>query len=350
MSKKKITRKAAIILILLVIASFSIPLLILYITGNLSFGGPETPAPTTLTTIKLVASNSNPDGPNPSDDVSPVIPVDIYFVDPDSDFDSSDKEHLRPDAITDYFKLEVNGDYASNVEIDIANEPYLYIIIDPDDVTPFSKNYFLYLGGYNGEIIISVHHLSSNVFFENNLRTDGTRGVPTVTGNYTATITGFPKHASTWSDKHVGDRWDLTTTAFNALSASKQEAYLDEEYWCVQAPLYNPENDTDKDHDDELELWTFVPAFKLKMNETIGADASGTDVNITISGNSNIEILINGTYVYITLLEVVIPTYEVHYDLQLGIDIECSNMYFGNLLVPDDDISSINYYAYAYSL
>ncbi|MBY9005488.1 MAG: hypothetical protein KGD63_01895 [Candidatus Lokiarchaeota archaeon] len=208
---------------------------------------------TDSTTIILICSNSNPDGPNPNDDVSNTIPVDIYFVDPLSGFDITDEEHLRPDTLTDYFDLEVNGDYADDVELDVLTEPCFYVVIDPDSVTPFSTSYHLYLGGYNGPITIQVHHLSSNVFFENNLKTDGTRGVPVTTGNYTATITGFPKHATVWADKHVGLRYDLGTSAFNELSASKQEEYLDEENWCVQAPLYNPQNDTDKDFGGELE-------------------------------------------------------------------------------------------------
>ncbi|MBY9005487.1 MAG: hypothetical protein KGD63_01890 [Candidatus Lokiarchaeota archaeon] len=60
------------------------------------------------------------------------------------------------------------------------------------------------------------------------------------------------------------------------------------------------------------------------MNATIGADESLTDVNITIDGNSNIEILINGSYVYIAFLESVIPSYEINYDLQLGTQILCN--------------------------
>lgn len=304
----------------------------------------EEPTVLTASTVKLIASN-----PDDHEDVSNFVPVSIYTVDPDKDFDPTEDDNIRPDALLDYFERKVNNDDADDVSIDLRDETYFWIVIDPSDETVFETDYYLGYGGYNRVITLEVHHLSSNVYFENNLLTDGTRGVPTANGNYTTTVTGYPLHDSAWANYHVGTGWALSESDYDDLSASAKSDYLNEDLWCVQAGTYDPTVDTDKDYEDDLELYTEVFAFKITMNDTIGADASVTDVNVTMN-TKNVEVLISGANIYFAVLEDVVPTWSLDYEIWMGANITASAMYSGRLTVPDDDTSGLSYSAYSYSL
>jgi hypothetical protein len=280
------------------------------------------------------------------------VPLDIWVPDLDKDFDSSNDEHLRPDALADYWEREENSQEAEDISIDLSEHEYFYVIVDPSDETVFSKDYILRLGGQNQKIGLSAYHLPSNAFISNNKIDDGTAGVPTSDGNYTATLLRFPQHDSLdWSNKHVGSDWETSTSEYNDFSATRKLEFNDENNYCIEAGLYDPTVDTDKDYDDGGELYTEVFAYKLKANATISqTDGSGTQINCSVE-TSNVDVLVSGQYIYFAATMKVVSTgFKIDYEITFGTNITISNMYSGRLTYPNDDESGISFSAYSFSL
>lgn len=279
------------------------------------------------------------------------LPVSIWAPDLDTEFDATDKEHLRPDTLGDYWEEIVASKDSEDIDIDLSAHEYLYFEINPDADTDFENDHIFKLGGSNQDFAFDVYHLPTDMYFENNARDDGTRGVPTADANFTLTVTGLPNHPSLDFDEgHYGDRFVLSTNDYNDLSASAQEKYNDEEFWTSMAPTYNPEDDTDKDYDDDLELYTKLPAFKFDMNDTVSVtDGEATQVNVTVE-NSEVEVLISGEYIYFVSMTEFGSGYTIDYEMELGVNITCSTLYSGTLDVPDDDESNIDFTAFSYSM
>lgn len=307
-----------------------------------SYSPQTTTEPATATTLTLHSSVDNQ---------VVDIPVSIHVPDSDTEFDSTNKEHLYPDALGDYWEELVQSKDSEDVEVDLTEYDMFYLEIDPDNETNFENDHHLYYDTSHQEVILDVYHLPTDAYIENNARDDGTRGVPTADGNYTLILTGFPNHPSLdWSERHVGDDFITSSSDYDDFSTSNKEKYNDEENWCSLAPIYNPENDDDKDFDDGLELFTKAPAFKFKFNDTISTtDGAVTQVNCTVE-NSEVETIVTGQYIYMIPLIEIIPGYDIDYELELGANITCSNIYSGTLDVPDDDASGISFTAFSYSL
>jgi hypothetical protein len=323
-------------------ASFLLP-------GGLNPGvpGDTTPASTAIKTI------SYQDG----EDVSNFLTIDTYHPDYTSDFDPTDEEDLRPDSLTgDKWERDIDGKDVDDVELDLTSEEYqgyFYIEIDPDGDTVFSNNHHLCYGGSNGILTIYVYDLSSDVYFTNFDQTSGTNAIPTSDGNYSLSVTGFPIHTSSWSNKHVGDDWETSSDDYDEMSLSEKEEYLDEENWCIQAPTYSPEDDTDKDYEEGLERYTNVFSWKFQMNDTISTvDGNVKQVNVTLDDISDdeVETVISGQYLYIACARIVDVGFDLDYEIEFGANITCSNIYGGRLTVPDDDNTGLSYSAYSFSM
>lgn len=298
------------------------------------------------------------------EDVSDFVEISVWVPDDDAEFDEVEDIYTWSN-----FEEEESSKDAADVSIDLRDYEYVWVEIDPDGDSVFMNNHHLIVGGANADFTYDVYDLSTDVNF----------GVFTNVSaptwfNFSAPFTGvgnvpygfdwddFDGAAQTMADQtqdnltlvmdvehftqngtHVGTNWDVEQTKYDEMSDAEKEEMHDEALWQCQAPQYIPVDDLEKEGDGGLESLTNAFAIRWTYNTTVSTtDAATTQVNMTITDDTEAEVVIDGTYIYIIFYEVLDFSdgpVTVAFEYQEGQNIYCNALESGRINVPRDEDS-----------
>jgi len=307
----------------------------------------ETPTTQANSTFTLIDYTSG-------EDVSDFVEISVWTPDEGEDFAES-KDIYR---ITSYDE-EIESDDADDVSIDLRDDEYAFVEIDPDGEQVFSNDFHLLTGGANYDYTIYVYHLSSNVTMTNINRDNGCVAalynssavdgyfINTTytcafqgTGNYTMVL-DVPFWTTTTTQLHAGDNWDIDDTEIVDMSEDELRVLYSERNWRCQTPLYNPSVDTSKEYDTTLEKLTNAFAVRFTMNASINCtDGAAAQVNMSIRTevfSDPIVIVTCGQYIYHIFYEPIDfdpKVYTYDYEVSFGSDIVWTDIESGRLTIP----------------
>jgi hypothetical protein len=355
-SKQKRNRKIAIAAIAVLFISFLVYLLAF--SGFSPFSGTQTPT-TGNSTFQLI---SYVDG----EDVSDFVEISVWVPDSNAEFDETEDIYTWSN-----FEEEESSKDADDVSVDLSGIEYAWLEIDPDAEAVFANNHHLLIGGKNYAYKFYVYHQSSDVNFGcmnetmgetwSNFTTAGAlpidpqeavdpfgwRDAPA--GNFTLAM-DVPQW--TYTNTHVGSNWDIEQSEYDDYSSSELEFVHAEANWRCQAPTYNPATDLEKSgEEDGLEALTNAFVIRWTYNTSVSTtDGAATQINMTITDDTNAEVVIDGTYIYMIFTDVI--DFEdgpvlVDFEYQEATDIYASNVQSGRLVVPRDEDSLGAFTAYS---
>lgn len=262
------------------------------------------------------------------EDVSDFVEISVWVPDADADFDEVEDIYTWSN-----FEEEESSKDADDVSIDLSGVTYAWLEIDPDGESVFANDHILIRGGRNYDYAQYVYHQSSDIYFGAKNQTYGETW-----GNFTAPgmELNIPYGCSTGpvagpatgvindtislfidaprcvevpgeiANMHVGTNWDIEQSEYDEMSAAEINFTQDEGNWRVQAPTYNPALDLEKEGDDGLEAITNGFCIRWTYNTTVSTtELTETNVNMTISDNTNAEVVIDGTFIYIIFYDVI---------------------------------------------
>jgi len=126
------------------------------------------------------------------------------------------------------------------------------------------------------------------------------------------------------------------------MTLSEKKEVWDEALWQSQAPLYDPRDDEEKEHDNALERLTNAFCLQLKFNTTVSTvDGNVAQINMTINDASEpIEIIISGEYIYLVFYEEIKfdkGVYDFDLEMKFAANITLSDIDSGRITVPRGD-------------
>ncbi|MFX1239157.1 MAG: hypothetical protein ACFE8P_15755, partial [Promethearchaeota archaeon] len=154
------------------------------------------------------------------------------------------------------------------------------------------------------------------------------------------------------SNIHVGTNWAMESDDFDELSASEKAKYYDEKNWRCQAPLYDPNDDLEKEADDDLECLTEAFAIELDFNASVSTtNGATTQINLTLADSKEpIEIVFSGDKIYLIFYETIdfeAGDYTFDLEIEFGSEIHLDNAKTGRIAVPrgDDNLGAFTAYS-----
>lgn len=265
------------------------------------------------------------------EDVSDFVEISIWVPDPDDTISETENIYTMSN-----FDEDVKSKDAEDVEIDISGYDYVWVEIDPDAGSVFSRTFFLITGGVNRDFTLHVYHLASDVNFNILSVTNMDEWDKATDGNFSLSL-DFPHY--TTANKHAGVNWDIDADEFDELTENQLQELYNEQNYRSEAPLYIPGDDTEKDFADDLEKVTEAFAFQFTMNTTISkTDGNVRQVNMTIlNDNDAIELVISGEYIYFIFVEIIEAPYALNFEIQMAANITFSTVKSGRIAVPQDE-------------
>ena len=313
----------------------------------------ETPAATPNSSFKLISSI---DG----EDVSNFVEVSVWIPDDGEEF-----EDISDIYTWSNFEEEESSKDADDVSINLADYSYVWLEIDPDGETIFANNHHLLTpGGKNNAYVYEVFHQSSDVNFlcmDNTSSTawlnfssavtthnvpyglddEGVIAPPSTfaadaIGENMTLVMNVPEY--THANIHSGSNWAVEESEYDDMSTAELEFHHDEANWRSQAPVYVPADDLEKTGGAGLESVTNAFCIRWTYNTTVStADAATTQINMTITDNTQAEVVIDGVYIYMIFYGEVnfdYGSFIVEFEYEEGHRIYATTVQSGRILVP----------------
>lgn len=344
--KGKTTKYLITTLLITVVAGASIWGLGIYLGWWAPFG-PAGPPVKTASTFTIIDRASG-------EDVSDLCEIRIYEPDTDYDDDWSDEEDIY--TLTNFESAK--KDTADDISIDLRDDDYYWVEINPDEDLYWANTFYLISGGVNYDYTYYVDHLSSDVNINLLNRTDmeqfclvdsGSTAATHQSGNWTFHL-DIP--IRTTSDAHYGDKWDTETDEFNELSAEDQADFYNERLWRTQGYQYVPGVDQEKEFDSALERLTNTFNIRITCNTSINVtDGASTQINVSLLDTSEkFEIVSHGQLIDIISTDIITFTIGPKvFDIEIEIasEICITNIQSGRIVVPRADDSLGPFTAYS---
>lgn len=291
---------------------------------------PETPQTKLTSTFETISSV---DG----EKVSPFVECNIWVPKSSAVFD----DPKDPYRLSTHYEKEVTGKDADDIAIDLREyDEICWLEITGNSL--FSINFHKLYPGVNYDYLFLVYDLSSDLNF--NMLIRDTLAAVTVAdyqtnGNFTI-LMDVDHEVKT--NCHYGDDWTISTEDFNDMTLSEQKEVWDEALWQSQAPLYDPRDDEEKEHDNALERLTEAFCLQLQFNTTVSTiDGNVAQINMTINDASEpIEIIISGEYIYLLFYEEIKfddGAYTFDFEMKFAANITLSDIDSGRITVPRGD-------------
>jgi hypothetical protein len=302
--------------------------------------------PAETTTINLI---SYTDG----EDVSNFIEVSVWTPDPDADF-----EDPEDDIKNGNYEEDIKATDAKDIEINLENyDPGVWIEVDPEGDSVFESTWHFLSGGNNYNYKIYLTHLSSDVHLSTSSRS-GSEGWDLDTdGNYSL-VMDFPGY--TTSNEHAGedggdgdDGWEIDDDDLEDYDTDDYEYLYNERNWRAQRATFDLEATTNYNYESTLERNTEFYAIKYEFNTTISStDGAATQVNFTYNDNNDLlaDTHTTGQYVYVIMQSPVLAMDNFDFEVQLAVNITCSNIYSGRATINDGSINGLSFSAYSSSI
>ncbi|KKK77689.1 hypothetical protein LCGC14_2851060, partial [marine sediment metagenome] len=338
--------------------------------------------PTTTPTTKATSTFTFIDY-NTGEDVSAWVEASVWTPDPDDiPFDDSE----------DIFRIvnfdeDVSSSDADGISIDLRSHDYAWLQIDPDYesdfggynavfATPTVDDFRLLIGGANYDYVFYVYHEPSDVDIVVldrgrgmdvwNVTVNGTLG-PGLWSVLSDEINGTVVMNMPWNSTaglHAGttggDEWDIDEDDLDDFEADIDAItlrYGEEMQWLRDqrnfrtiAPYYDLVDDTLKDYDSKLERVTNAFAVRFTFNDTLNTTdyfnpttpglIVDTQVNFTLQERDYfgepVEVVIGGTMIYVIYTEPITfdGIYSFDFEIFLGVDVNCTAVETGRLVVP----------------
>jgi hypothetical protein len=326
---KKSTTLATWILILVVVAAgiFGIVFIGVNLMGTVS--GPGTPTSPDTSTFVIYDYAS-------AEDVSDIVECDLYIPKSDAQFeDANDIYDLNN------YKVEEDNVLAKDISIDLTQYEHAWLVISADSQSSydyFTEDWEL-LSSTNYPRAFYAYHDPSDMN-GNILDLDGgSAWSGSSEGNFTAQVwfdeyNNNELHWAEDSNWYYDQAWsDLTTSTKEKLQ--NQNNYR-------SAPTVFDLDDDAADHtaSGDYEDITDTTALKFLFNDTIGSEASVTDVNFTISScpvdYQVEETSISGSngaifVVFKNAWKCVNGNFEVDFEIEMGANITLSQAHIGDM-------------------
>lgn len=271
------------------------------------------------------------------EDVSSFVEANIWVPKSSATFDDTEDEYR----LTTKFEKEESGKDADDISLDMRDfEDYGWLEITGNSV--FANTFHKLIPGRNYDYDFYVYDLSSDLNF--NLFVRDTLAAVTVadyqTNNNLTFIMDVDHEVTT--NNHYGDDWAISTEDFNDMTLSDKKEVWDEAKWQVQAPLYDPRLDEEREFDDDLERLTDALVLRIEFNTTVSTvDGNAAQINITINDSAvPVEIIISGTYIHLIFTDVISfesGVYSFDLEIKFGVNITLSDIDSGRIVVPRDD-------------
>jgi len=252
------------------------------------------------------------------------------------------KEELDEDEIynENFYESVVTEKYPEDIAEDLSDYDYVIIRINPDEATDgywTLADHVYQINGFNTNFNLYAYHESTDIYGNILDRTSGTAWSGATSGNYSTTLF-FPFDTAT--ERHWEENGDWVYDDAWADYTSKTQDYIDNErYWRCQPTIFSLADDqTDHTRTGDYVDITETPSIKLDFNTTIGASTSDTAVNITFDCDIEYQTEIVDDLLYLNFLETwdcfEIGTFNFNFEISLGVNITCSNVYVGRILIP----------------
>lgn len=270
------------------------------------------------------------------EDVSEWVEITVWEPTSAADFDDEED----PYRLINFERMETTKD-ASDVAVDFRDGEYYWVEIDPDDDVVYggydlfaasgfpsrygatTDDYRFIIGGANYDYLMYVYHLPYNTTINVLDRScsatghDGATGldewvigtsvdggvdhVGTENGTFTVYL-DIPNNATDGlhAGSVVGHDWDMDTDITDLFEWEDLRWLRDQRNFRVQAPFYDPADDTDREYDDDLEVLTNAFCVRFTFNVTVNGNASTHVTFELIERNYEsypIEVVIHGTFI-----------------------------------------------------
>jgi len=294
------------------------------------------------------------------EDVSEWVEITIWEPTDAADFDDDEDPYRR----SNFETMETTKD-AADVAVDLRDEPYYWVEIDPDDDTVYggynlfvasgfttrygaqTDDYRFILGGGNYDYNMYVYHLPYNTTINvldreaDGIDAGGTVGLdewkisgpvalatPTENGTFTVYM-DVPINAT--DGPHFGSAgvhdWDADNDVTDLWDWEDQRWSIDQRNFRVQAPFYDIQDDTGREFDDELEVLTNAFCVRIHFNSTINDNTSQTVTFELVERDYEsypIEVVMTSTDIYciyyepITWSEGMFPSFDFNITVYQG--------------------------------
>ena len=305
---------AGIILLLVVVISFP------YASQYLDTTTPTTP--TTKTTFVIVDGASG-------EIISDICELDIYVPRSTSIFAETDDYYD-----ISLFEIEENNKDANDISLDLSSYEAVWVVLSADTPTIayWTEDWkIVYPNSLNTPRQYSAHHRSSDIYGNILNDTDGSVFSGFTDGNYTYYL-WFPTYTTTQYHWDTADNWDIVGD-WDELSTATISNLRNENIYREQETVFDLDVDTaDHSRQGDYNDVTNIPSIKLTFNASIGADASTTDINMTIDSDYDYYIEYSTTYAFINFMETWDTTEGVltlPMEIEFGSQIQCTQIDIG---------------------